>query len=217
MVVVTKNGYHHGDLRRALLEAGYALVRERGADEVRLREIARQVGVTPTAAYHHFPDREALVRAVAALALTDLADAITRTLRSAPAHDHRARLVSIGRAYVVWALDEPQLFRLAFGPFRAYPGQPVDLTAYALLTTELDGLSADGSLPPSRRADAEITLWSVTHGLTSLLVDGPLQPSGGRRGALRLIRSCTNTVLDGLLEDVGRDAVSGVRTEPGKR
>ena len=57
--------YHHGDLRNALLDAAEALIRERGADGWSLREASARVGVSPSAAYHHFASREALVRALA--------------------------------------------------------------------------------------------------------------------------------------------------------
>jgi AcrR family transcriptional regulator len=183
---------------RALTDAAYERVRTDGAPAVSLRAVCREVGVTPAAAYHHFPDREALLRAVAGRALGDLATAARHALAAVPAGDHRRRLTAISRAYVTWALDEPHLFRLALGPQRGYPGQPVDPEPLAMLSAELDGLVADGSLTPARRRAAEIPVWAATHGTAALLADGPLQPPGGRAGALHAADRVVETVLRGL-------------------
>lgn len=196
---MTKTGYHHGALARALTDTAYALVRAKGADAVSLRSVCRQVGVTPAAAYHHFPDREALLRAVAARALGELAEATRATLAGTPPADHRARLVAVARAYVTWALDDPHLFRLAFGPHRSYPGQPANPEPLALLSAELDAFVSDGGLAADRRPGAEVPLWTAVHGTAALLADGPLQPAGGRAGALRTASRVADTVIRGLI------------------
>lgn len=68
-VSTSKSSYHHGDLRAALVDAGMALLATRDADDLSLREVARQVGVSATAVYRHFPDKAALMAALAAAGL----------------------------------------------------------------------------------------------------------------------------------------------------
>src|SRR6516162_6443303 len=97
--------YHHGDLRRALLEAGIALARDGGPDAVILREATRRVGVVPNAAYRHFANRQALLLAVRAAALAALAIAMEEELaRLRASNSHagfaRASLRAIGIAYL---------------------------------------------------------------------------------------------------------------------
>src|SRR5215470_4386887 len=114
-----RSTYRHGDLRRALLEAGIALAQTGGPEAVVLREATRRAGVVPNAAYRHFTSREELLQAVRAAALSSLAVAIETelaTLRHGTRPDEYARagLRAVGAAYVRFALGEPGLFRTAF-------------------------------------------------------------------------------------------------------
>ena len=107
-----KRPYHHGDLRAALIEAGLAMLAERDAEGVSLREMARSVGVSATAVYRHFPDKTALMAALAREGLDRLAAA------QHAASDHvgggAAGFAATGQAYVRFALANPALFRLIF-------------------------------------------------------------------------------------------------------
>jgi AcrR family transcriptional regulator len=104
-------GYHHGELRQALLGAGIALAQQGGPDAVVLREASRRAGVSHTAAYRHFADREALLAAVAEAAAAELASAMEQRL--ARVRKPRRRLRAIGEAYIDFALREPGLFQTA--------------------------------------------------------------------------------------------------------
>jgi AcrR family transcriptional regulator len=89
-----------------------------------------------------------------------------------------ARLEAIGRAYVEFAVREPGWFRTAFAAHPAVLGGytvPPDDDPYALLSARLDELVEVGALPPERRPGAEQAAWSMVHGLSSLLLDGPLR------------------------------------------
>src|SRR6187455_1540324 len=100
--------YHHGDLRRALLEAATELASAGGVDGVVVREAARKVGVSPSAAYRHFPSREGLLAAVGRAARERLA----RRMLAADGGDPRAHFRATGRAYITFALEEPGLFEV---------------------------------------------------------------------------------------------------------
>src|SRR5690242_10881955 len=105
--------YHHGDLRTALLDTAEALIRERGVDGWSLREVSVRVGVSPSAAYHHFVSRDALVRALSQRLLAQLGERLSDAVERAQG-DGADGLVAFGRGYVRWALEDPAVPRLAF-------------------------------------------------------------------------------------------------------
>lgn len=179
--------YRHGDLRRALLDAGIDLAREGGPDAIVLREATRRAGVVPNAAYRHFASRQDLLQAVRASALSSLAIAMEgeigglRPGRGTAAHA-RACLRAVGTGYLRFALAETGLFRTAF----SVPNEVEDdadpakagnsgLNPFQLLGAALDKLVEAGVLPPERRPGAEYLAWSAVHGLAILLIDGPLR------------------------------------------
>src|SRR6202045_1128471 len=112
--------FRHGDLRRALLEAGVELARHGGPDAVVLREATRRAGVVPNAAYRHFASRRELLQAVRSAALAKLAAAMESELAGLPAADDpaefaRASLRAVATAYPRFAQQETGLFRAGFG------------------------------------------------------------------------------------------------------
>lgn len=139
--------YHHGDLRAALLEAAGRIVEKSGPAGLSVREAARRAGVSHNAPYRHFPDREALLAALADQGAGQLDEA----LKDLPP----ARMA---RAYVRFARAHPERFRLMFAGRR----QP-----------RLEARFAVAYQPLGPRAAA--AAWSLVHGLALLLVEGHLQ------------------------------------------
>src|SRR5882757_9356453 len=95
--------YHHGDLRRVLVDAAFELVTEGGAEAVSVREAARRAGVSPGAPFRHFPSRDALLAAVAEEAQRRFRAEISAALADVPEQDPLARFRALGRAYLRWA------------------------------------------------------------------------------------------------------------------
>jgi len=149
--------YHHGDLPAALLRAAGRTLEKRGIGALSLRETARRAGVSHNAPYRHFPDREALLAALAAEGFAMLGE----RLRGKPGRE-------MGEAYVRFALEQPQRFRLMFGgvlPLARYPElNSAAKTAYQAL------IEAFKDLPKPELAAA--AAWSLVHGLSHLLLDG---------------------------------------------
>lgn len=182
-----RDTYRHGDLRRALVEAGREMAREGGPQAVVLREATRRAGVAPSAAYRHFEDRRALLDAVCSAAQAALAVAIEKELaelegNGKPADLARARLRGVGTGYLRFAQAEPGLFRTAFSASdnlrsTASPARAGEtgLTPFQLLGAALDELVEAGALSRERRPGAEFLAWSAVHGLAMLLIDGPLR------------------------------------------
>lgn len=162
--------YHHGNLRDALLAEGLRLLEERDAAHVGLREVARRVGVSPTAVYRHFPNKEALLAALAASGFRQLAE-----MQSAAIGDSvtRAGFNAMGRAYVRFALRNPALFRLMYGAANPARGEAVDptLRPSTALRTAVDALLGPEAPAAAKRTMA-LRAWALVHGLSLLLLDG---------------------------------------------
>lgn len=157
--------YHHGDLRAALLGEGLRLVEEAGAEALSLREVARATGVSATAVYRHFPDKRALMTALAQEGVRRLGEAQA----AAAAQGGSAAFTAIGRAYVDFALANPGLFRLTF----TYPGIDVgdpgsDMAASLLHDHALEMAHGDKRLA---RVIA-LRAWALVHGVALLILDG---------------------------------------------
>jgi AcrR family transcriptional regulator len=201
-----RDAYHHGDLRNALTEAAADLARAGGPEAVVLREAARRVGVTPTAAYRHFEGQRDLLGAVKQLAQTALATTIEHALNACadepdPGRRAIARLRATGQAYLEFAFNEPGLFNTAFCHDREIAPDEVpaytEAGAFILLGMLLDELVAAGLMPAARRPMAEFGAWAAVHGLAALCLDGPL---GGMDEGPRDV--VVQSVLDGVIRSL---------------
>ncbi len=160
------NNYHHGDLRTALVDAALALLAEDGADAISLRAVARRAGVSAMAPYRHYPDKAALLAAVAMRGF----DGLRLTLLAADAAPGQP-LVAQAVAYVRYARQNPALFRLMFGQKRgdAHPELMASgETAYAVLVNRVAAETPDEAWRPAR----VLGCWSLVHGLALLFLDG---------------------------------------------
>ncbi len=207
---VSRASYHHGDLANALADAATDLARSGGPEAVVLREAARRVGVSAAAAYRHFSGHSELLQAVKRRAIAALAEAMEEGLdRGSPLPDPAAEAVrrfrSLGSAYIGFALSNPGLFHTAFCRSDGVPGDVrsrIEASRpYQLLAESLDGLVAAGLLDPAKRPLAPIAFWSAVHGLSTLLVDGPLTvlTEQERAGAIQ-------RTLDILIDGIGTPA-----------
>lgn len=170
--------YHHGDLRRALIDAAVAIIADRGAEAFTLREAARRLGVNHRAAYRHFADKTSLLAAVAEQGFAALVELTRAEIAQAGAADAEARLLAMARAYVEWADRHPAHFRVMFGPRLNEDGPPAFEApmeeAYRMLEAEIRAVMG---APPTVAGpgddpvtDALVAYWSVVHGLASLVL-----------------------------------------------
>lgn len=176
----SRRGYHHGNLRSALIDEGLKIIRTAGPDAVALREVTRAVGVTVNAAYRHFADRDSYVGALATAAQRQASLFIEAGL--VEDQGGREQLRSVGRGYIGFARSEPGWFRTAFLV-------PEDLsrvaepdaagetgrTPFQLLGDALDRLVLEGELPERDRPGAEVPCWAAVHGFATLVLLGPLR------------------------------------------
>ena len=166
----SKSGYHHGALRKALIEAALAILDE-GCDAgaLSLREAARRAGVSAMAPYRHFPDREALLAADAPVGFERLA----ATQREADRHPEPLEaVIAQGVAYVAFACAEPALFRLMFGAGAV--AKTGDLAAAAQISFKLLADRVTALVGPDAAELWTLRNWSLAHGLAALAVDRQL-------------------------------------------
>jgi AcrR family transcriptional regulator len=163
--------YHHGDLFEALAVEALDQVRVRGAESVSLRGVAQAVGVSASAAYHHFPDKTALLHEVAQRGKGELS-AVARADGTSPAALVE-RLRATGAGYIGFAVAEPHLFRHTFGPYcGAAGGKDADASSSAAYTTMVDSLDAMQDAGMLRSRDGlELLAWTAVHGFACLVID----------------------------------------------
>jgi AcrR family transcriptional regulator len=166
-VSTSDRAYHHGDLRSALVAAALASVGE--VDALSLRAVARQVGVSATAVYRHFPDKQALLAAVASAGLEQLGAAQRAAFEAAGGG--LAGFNATGVAYVRFAFDNPALFRLIF----AQPAGEAMREAADVSDDAMTFLLANAAALAPEGVDARVfalQAWSIAHGLAMLILDG---------------------------------------------
>jgi AcrR family transcriptional regulator len=166
--------YHHGDLRAACLRAARELLEEDGGAGLSLRAVARRAGVSPTAPYRHFANREVLVSAIAAEGYRELAGYLAE---AHPAPLTPADLATVAVAYVQFALEHPALFRVMFSE-PCDPGNDERVAATAAISAYVDGLVRRAF--PDTGADVgamSTAVWALVHGLAFLHLDGKLDAS----------------------------------------
>jgi AcrR family transcriptional regulator len=172
--------YHHGDLRRAVLDEALALVEEQGHLGFTLREVARRVGVSHAAPYRHFPDKRALLTALAAEALEAMGGRIEAGLAAAGA-DPRARFLAGGRAYVRFAVECPAAFRTMFSAEVDREDEALRAArdrSFGLLLAFIGEAQRAGVFPPGDPTAIAKPIWAMHHGLASLAIAGAFADAG---------------------------------------
>jgi AcrR family transcriptional regulator len=182
--------YHHGHLRDTLLAEAERTLREQGVEQLSLRDLARQAGVSHAAPRRHFADRQALLNALAGAGFTRLADEVTAAIEAA-GPDFRARLRATGAAYVRFATEDPALMELMFAA--KTDGTPRGLGAPGEPPTELAAASGrlftivgeliregqrTGQLPAGDPERLRLLLMATARGIAGIVTPG--QPGAGQ-------------------------------------
>jgi AcrR family transcriptional regulator len=171
--------YHHGNLRRELLDGALALVEEKGVDGLSLRAVAARAGVSHAAPYHHFEDRSALVGELAREGWDLMDDAMAQAAEDA-GPDADAQLLAIGRAYVLFSAEHPAYYAVFSAPEITAPGSvpPADAEGgrtWQRLVGAVVACQTNGSIAAGDPTIEAIHLWSLVHGLSDLWRTGPLR------------------------------------------
>jgi AcrR family transcriptional regulator len=177
-----RRDYHHGDLRTALLDTVGVILREQGPAFVSVREVARRARVSHAAPAHHFRNKSGLLTAFAAQGFDRLADTIAETIAASGASTPPTVLAAMGRAYVRFAVENPEHFAIMFRT-ELLDSTDAELTrasdrAYDGLVSTTRAAAAGGytTLEPQLAASAA---WALVHGLSTLWLSGRLQARTG--------------------------------------
>ena len=178
-----KQGYHHGDLRNALVSEGLKLLEQAGHPDFTLRDLARRVGVSAAAPYSHFTDKSALLAAIATAGFIRLRAALEAAIRDD--RDPADQFLHMGSAYVRFGMEQPALYKLMFAseelPAKRgeYPElQAAGEAAFGSLTGMLERMQRRGFLRAGDPEADALGVWAHVHGLTSLIITGRVQCAG---------------------------------------
>jgi AcrR family transcriptional regulator len=169
-----RRGYHHGNLREALIDAALELIGAKGPAGFTIAEAARLAGVSPAAPYRHFRDADALLAEVAVRGYDRLADRLAKAWNGGRPQPVRA-FEDLGRAYLAFARDEPAYYAAMFDSRLAMDShaelQTAADRAFAVLRDAADQVAA--TVPKGRRPPSlmmALHIWSMAHGIASLFV-----------------------------------------------
>jgi AcrR family transcriptional regulator len=176
---VTRRSYHHGNLREALLQQAERTVRERGARELSLRELAREVGVSHAAPRRHFADRQALLDALAQAGFERLGTEL-REAGDAAGEDFEARLRAVAAAYVRFATEDAALLELMFaGKHREQSAGALHEAgdrAFAVVLALIEQGQAQGALEQGEPERVGRVLFATIQGIAALVTAGMVEP-----------------------------------------
>jgi AcrR family transcriptional regulator len=202
-----RKGYHHGNLKEALIEAARRFIAERGLGGFTLVDAARLAGVTPAALYRHFQGREALVNEVAGRGFTLLAERLGRAVRGGGTQIER--FTRMGEAYLAFAEEEPGFYAAMFAPrspderglgvWGPPPGgdsKPVPSAAFALLVEAVTQTFPDGFGSVDPRFIA-LEVWALSHGIATLDAAGQLPKGPGLPDKYELLRAGVMALVHG--------------------
>ncbi|WP_437938932.1 TetR/AcrR family transcriptional regulator [Sorangium sp. So ce341] len=194
--------YHHGDLRQALVDAALRTLEHQRAEDLSLRALGRELGVSPRAPYRHFETKEELLAAVAVEGFRAFGELLTARVAAAGA-DPIARLRAIAEAYVVFAAERPAAFRVMYAPYDTVKESAPDLVRAraeghrATMDSIAEGQAA-GILRGGDPMQLALVLWSSMHGLAVLLTQGQLGRYDKPVEAAQLARLVSGLLMEGL-------------------
>jgi AcrR family transcriptional regulator len=180
--------HHHGNLRAALIDAGIEML-EAGAP-FSLRAVAREVGVSQTAPYRHFPDKQRLEAAMAARGFRDLHARLEAVIRDQEGSG--TPMADLAMAYIRYAVAHPALYRLMFGQPCGSDDERLSASAGVF---ELIERMAAGGYPDADPHDLATAGWALAHGLASLRLDGKLPDGDGDGEFEARVRGAFSAIL----------------------
>ena len=197
--------YHHGDLRRALIQAGSQMIEDRGISGLSLRGVARVAGVSHTAPYRHFRDKADLLAAIAQVGFEQLTE---KAGRAAKRHcdDPKEQFVAASVQYILFGVNHPRMAHLLFGGVINMRTAPRSLkqaswAAFELVQTIINNGKAAGLFRNRDTMALAVTTWSGIHGLAQLISGGYLtRLAATERQVEALSRMVCQLILAGILD-----------------
>ena len=173
-----RKNYHHGDLKNALIKAGIQILSKEGLGGLSLRRVAKKAGVSHTAPYAHFADKQALIAAISTEGYHQLYEQLTAAVETNHGNPQNL-LVVVAWAYVQFALKDPELFKVMFSGVieqeKDYPDfREISQKNFQLLVGIVKTYQETGLLSPEPVDLVAVRLWSLVHGFIMLLLEGQI-------------------------------------------
>ncbi len=173
-----KKTYHHGDLKNALIEAGVEILAKEGVSGLSLRKVALKAGVSHSAPYAHFVDKQALIAAISTEGFRQLYErvsGVTQKYKSQPAK----QLIEVAWAYVQFAMDDPDRFKVMFSAVlekeKEYPEFVAESQRnFQLVKMIVEANQASGQLRSGPSELVALSAWGIVHGFVMLLLEGQI-------------------------------------------
>ncbi len=171
---MTSKPYHHGNLRTSLIEAGIELINQKGIEQLSLRKVCTLCGVSQSAPYSHFQNKEELLLAMQDHVIKQFMGVLNHAIESCPDPNDPCVLIQMGKSYVLFFIKNPQYFQFLFSqPFMTVD---LDLDAdgsknfppYELLKTMISRIFGNAGMGKEKMQDMIIALWATVHGLASI-------------------------------------------------
>jgi len=211
--------YHHGNLRQVLLDAAAEAIEERGLGALSLRALARKVGVSHGAPARHFPDKAALLTALATEALDRFRTAMQAATEAGGTALERYR--AIGRCYVRFAIENPAYFHIVGRPEFYSAGDEEFSRGYQeFFETMRQAAAAAWGESGVQQLEPQtflITTWSMVHGLATLWLDGTLEDRVGPVDIEAIAASAFDVLFAGDRTEPGRNGAPAARPSGGPR
>ena len=169
--------YHHGDLRTALIEATVEMINTQGVEQITMRNLSEWVGVSRTAAYRHFADKADLLTATAIAGFEQFGLAL-KTARTDVSMNEIDRFRRMGEAYTKFAMENPAYYRLMFGNIVVQQNEALAAASTKTFDELLMMIQMLQEIKAISREDPKMQatyIWSLMHGLSSLIIDNKLQ------------------------------------------
>ena len=185
------NKYHHGDVKNAIISVGMDIINEKGVENLSIRSAAKRIGVSHTAPYRHFKNKEELLVAIAVKGFDILENNIKNAILKTGISDPSA-LAEVGRAYIQFAVSNSNYYRIMFGDFiRNKTDYPEFFSAYDRSFRKLIQIIENNSnKKETDKTDQEVTaiaVWSLLHGYCSLVLNNEKDKDVGSAGQIDLI------------------------------
>jgi AcrR family transcriptional regulator len=189
MLLMRDKKYHHGDLKNALIEAGAEILSKEGVNGLSLRKVASKAGVSHAAPYAHFPDKQTLIAAISTEGYRMLYERLEAARQRYQA-DPLRQLVEAAWAYVDFAINDPAHFKVTFSGViekeKDYPAF-VEMTkkTFGLVVQIIAACQEAGILKPGPADVMAVSVWSLVHGVASLLIEDQISHTVLERMSVR--------------------------------
>jgi AcrR family transcriptional regulator len=197
--------YHHGNLRKVLIEAGLKLIAKKGVDALTLREIGARVGVSRMAPYRHFTDKQDLLKAIRKAGFDQFAEAL-EAARSDPRLPFFERLQGMALAYVRFAAEYPAHYEVMFGSsFRPAGREESGDRAFSILVETVREGQELGEIKDGDPVMFANALWAQVHGISTLGIETDLSEDGA---GTKFVEFCTEALRTGIAR-INKDSRAG--------